>query len=341
MAAAGTRRASLLHRARTIAAAAVSACAAICLALAVTGPAAAADRIRLAVQKTGTVAWEMAVIKAKGLDAQAGLDLTIVELASPEAGKIAISGGSADIIVSDWLWVSRERALGAKLTLRPYSTGIGAVMVSANSPIRTLADLAGRKLAIAGGPLDKSWLLLQAAALRGGLDLKTKATIVFGAPPLIAEKAVQGEVDAALEFWNFCADLEGRGMRRAIEMLDVQKTLGATGAPVVTGYVFDETWAARNADALKRFFAMTDTAKNLIATSDEAWALVAPLTGAKDKAAQDIYRRRYAEGVPKRDIAAEEADARALYKVLSDVGGEALVGPARELQPGTFWRAGS
>ena len=99
---------------------------------------------------------------------QAGqLSLQVVELASPEAGKIALRAGNADIIVSDWLWVSRERALGAKLTFYPYSSALGAVMVPASSPIRTLADLKGRKLAVAGGPIDKSWLLLQAVAEAG------------------------------------------------------------------------------------------------------------------------------------------------------------------------------
>ncbi len=314
--------------------------AAFCLIPALQVPAAAGDHIRLAIQKTGTVAWELAVIKAKELDKQAGLDLDIVELASTDMGKIAISGRSADVIVSDWLWVSRERSLGATLTLRPYSTGIGAVMVARDSAIHALADLAGKRLGIAGGPLDKSWLLLQAAALGTGVDLKRQATIVYGAPPLIAEKAAQGELDAVLEFWNFCADLEGRGLRRAIDMLDIERGLGAAGAPVVTGYVFDEAWAAKNADALKRFFAMTDKAKDLIASSDEAWAIVAPLTGAKDAATQAIYRKRYAEGIPRRGVEAEEKDARALYKLLSDVGGEALVGPSKDLPPGVFWRGG-
>ncbi len=64
-----------------------------------------------------------------------------LELASPEAGKIALRGGSADVIVSDWLWVSRERQLGAKLTFYPYSNALGAVMVPDASPIKTLADL--------------------------------------------------------------------------------------------------------------------------------------------------------------------------------------------------------
>ena len=96
--------------------------------------------------------------------AQAGLDIETTELASTEAGKVALKGGSADLILSDWLWVARERALGDDLVFYPYSSTLGAVMVPANSPIKDIADLKGKKLGVAGGPLDKSWLLLQALA---------------------------------------------------------------------------------------------------------------------------------------------------------------------------------
>ena len=55
----------------------------------------AADSVRLAVPKTGTVAWELDVIRAHGLDKQAGINIVALELAAPEAGKIALRGGSA------------------------------------------------------------------------------------------------------------------------------------------------------------------------------------------------------------------------------------------------------
>ena len=130
-------------------------------------PATAADVIRIAAQKTGTLAWELAVIRAHGLDRQAGLDIVTTDLAAPEAGRIALRGGAADVILSDWLWVSRERALGGKLVFYPYSSALGAVMATPGSSIRALADLKGHRLAVAGGPLDKSWLLLQAALQAG------------------------------------------------------------------------------------------------------------------------------------------------------------------------------
>src|SRR5450759_3953467 len=89
----------------------------------------AAENIRIAVQKTGTFVWELAVIRAHGLDKQADLSIAVTELASPEGGKIALRAGNTDMIVSDWLWVSRERALGAKLIFYPYSSELGAVKV--------------------------------------------------------------------------------------------------------------------------------------------------------------------------------------------------------------------
>src|SRR5204862_8083732 len=116
-----------------------------------------AETIRLGIQSAGTVAWELATICAHGLDKRGGLDIATLELASPEAGKIALRAGSADLIVSDWLWVSRERTLGAKLVFAPYSSAVGAVMVAAASPAKSLADLSGKSLAVAGGPIDKSW----------------------------------------------------------------------------------------------------------------------------------------------------------------------------------------
>jgi NitT/TauT family transport system substrate-binding protein len=300
----------------------------------------AADRIRIAAQKTGTLAWELDIIKAHGLDREFGLSIETTELASTEAGKIALKGGSVDLIVSDWLWVARERALGDKLVFHPYSSTLGAVMVPADSPIRAIADLNGKKLAVAGGPLDKSWLLLQALALRSGLNLKTQASIVYGAPPLLSQKALQGEFDATLTFWNFCAGLEAKGFRRAVGMDEVMKGLGARGPVAIVGYVFDSGWAARNRPAIERFFLAARKAKETLATSPAEWRKLAPRIGVSDAKGLDIYRQRYLEGLPRRAVADEAADAVSLYRVLAEIGGRDLVGPARELDPGTFHRAG-
>jgi NitT/TauT family transport system substrate-binding protein len=323
------------HRGGTWARALCGAIAALALGAA---PATAADTIRIAVQKTGTLAWELAVIRAHGLDRQAGLDIVTTDLAMPEAGKIALRGGSADVIVSDWLWVSRERALGGKLVFYPYSSALGAVMAAPRAQIHALADLKGHSLAVAGGPLDKSWLLLQAALKQDGVELKTQANVAYGAPALLAAKTLRGEFDATLNYWNLCAELEAKALRRVAGIEDILPRLGARGASAMLGYVLDERWAAQNRDAVGRFIAVTRKAKDALATSDDEWRRIAPLAGVADAAALKILRDRYRAGIPRRPIADEEADARVLYGVLARLGGAELVGPAPELAAGTFYR---
>ncbi len=307
------------------------------IALALATPALAADTLRIAVQKTGTVSWEIAVAKARGLDKAADLDIQTQELGSTEAGKIALQGGAADMIVSDWLWVARERALGDDLKFTPYSTALGALMAPKDSTIASLADLKGRSIGVAGGPIDKSWLMLRALARKSGFDPAKDSRPEFGAPPLIAEKLAQGETDSALEFWNFGADLEARGFKRVLEMVDVEKALGAKGAVAITGYVFKAEFAKGHAPALKRYFDMLAKARAALAESADAWAPIRARVGAKDDATFDLYRRRYLDGVSTRPVADVAMDAHALFKSIAEVGGPDLVGGATDLDPDAFY----
>jgi len=84
---------------------------------------------------------------------------------------------------------------------------------------------------------------------------------------------------------------------------------------------------------------MTRKAKQLLVTSDAAWDKIAPLTGTADATLLKTYRERYRDGIPRRSITEEEQDARVLYRVLAETGGRDLVGPAAELDPGTFYHA--
>jgi NitT/TauT family transport system substrate-binding protein len=146
-------------------------------------------------------------------------------------------------------------------------------------------------------------------------------------------------MDATLNYWNFCAALEAKGFRRVASIEDLLPKLGARGRTAMIGYVFDEKWANANQDKIARFIAMTRTAKEILSTSDAEWEKIAPLTGAPDAATLRAYRDRYREGIPRRPVADEEADARILYRVLAEIGGRELVGSARELDSGTFYHA--
>ena len=312
----------------------------LCLLVAI-NPARAAEILRIGSQSTGTFAWQLDVIRRHGLASAAGLDLKISEFASPDAAKLALNGGAVDIAVVDWLWVARARTLGAKLLFYPYSSAVGAVMVKSDSPLRKIEDLKSHVLAVAGGPLDKSWLIVQAAALRQGIDLKRGTTLEYGAPPLISQKLQQGEAEAALNFWNFCASLETQGYRRIFEVRDAEAALGLTEPVALIGYAFSEQFVADHRSTIDRFIEVTRQANDIMLHSDPEWDTLRPLMHAEDDNAFKAYRDRTREGMPRRSIAAEAADAKALFKALATIGGPELVGPAQELDPGLYYRPAS
>lgn len=296
------------------------------------------ERIRIAVLKFGTVNWELDVIRHHGLDRAEGIILDVVELASKSATAIALQGGGADAIVTDWIWVSRQRNEGRDFTFVPYSAAVGALVVPGNSPIRNLADLERKRLGIAGGPLDKSWLLIRALAERRyGIDLDTTVDKVFGAAPLLSHQIESGKIDAVITFWHYAARLEAKGMRRLIGINEVAHALGiAVNVPMV-GYVFREAWAAEHEDAVVGFTRASRKAKEILRTSDAEWERLRPLAMAENDATLKALRDGYRAGIPTAWGDAERADAVRLFVVLRELGGEQLVGPGKQLADETFW----
>ncbi|WP_054774205.1 ABC transporter substrate-binding protein [Methylogaea oryzae] len=140
---------------------------------------------------------------------------------------MALLSNSVDLIVSDWIWVSRQRENGADFSFAPYSASHGVLIVPPASPIKDLSDLAGKRLGVAGGGLDKNWLLLRALYQeKYGQDLEKAATVVFGAPPLLNEQLQQGKLDALLDYWHYAAKLEGKGYRPLLNGQDLMHQLG-------------------------------------------------------------------------------------------------------------------
>lgn len=297
-----------------------------------------AGTVKIGVLKFGTVSWELDVIRQHGLDAAEGVDLEIVELATNNAISVALQAHAVDVIVTDWLWVSRQRADGATFTFAPYSTSVGSLVVPADSAIQSLADLSGKRLGIAGGPVDKSWLVIRALAQkRHGLDLDAEVEKVFGAPPLLNEQIELGEIDAVINNWNFVAQLEAKGFRPLLGAAEAAKELGIASDVPLLGYVFDESWAAAHRDDILGLLRASRQAKQILADSDQEWERLKPLMRAPDEATFIALRDGFRGGIPQRWGEAERADAERLFGIMAALGGEELIGKSAALQPGTFW----
>jgi len=272
------------------------------------------------------------------LDKKYGLDLEVQKLAGPDAGKIGLQGDSLDLIATDWIWAARQNQSGAEYRFIPYSTQAGALMAPKDSALKTVADLKGKKLGVAGGPLDKNWVLLKAYAKKAaGLDLEKEATPVFAAPPLLNQQLAEGKLDALLNFWHYAAKLEIQGYRRVLDGREVLQGLGVSEPVPNLGYVFKQSFGAAHGAALDAFLKASAEARNLLCSHEEAWQKIAPLTQEQDPKQQDALRKEYCAGFVKQWTNTERQAVAKIYTVLRQTGGEELAGKAETLPEGIFW----
>lgn len=316
----------------------IAAAAALSLAFA-TSAAARAELPEITVGnlENGTVAWELETIRERGLDRANGFTLKLLPLAGNPATQVAMQGGEVDTIVSDFLWVAQQRAAGADFVFLPYSTSVGGMMVRADSPIQALAELKGRKIGIAGGPVDKSWLILRAWSRRdGGEDIGAATQQVFGAPPMIMNALESGEVDAAINFWHFQAKMEAAGAREIIGVASAARDLGLDPGTPLLGYVLREAWIAENPGLARGLAAASWEAKRILSTDDAQWDRLRPIMNAADDAEFAALREGWRAGIPETQQV-DPAAAQRMFAVMAELGGDDLTGGLTELPGGLFW----
>jgi NitT/TauT family transport system substrate-binding protein len=300
-----------------------------------------APTLKVAVLKFGTVNWELDTITHHKLDAANGVSVQVQGMAGGSAAKVAFQGGEADVIVSDWLWVARQRAAGKDYVFIPYSKAVGGVLVGKDSPAQSVSDLKGSKIGIAGGPLDKSWLILRAYAEQSAsLDLAKQTEQVYGAPPLIFKSALSGDVDAAINFWHFMAKMEASGMRKLVDIADAAKALGLDPETPLLGYVVKGEMLRENADAINGFAAASRAAKTMLAGDDAEWDRLRPRMNAKTDAQFDALKAGFRAGIPANQPI-DEVAAGKMLKLMVHLGGEKLLGQATTLPEGTFYSSGN
>lgn len=297
------------------------------------------EPIRVGVLKFGTVNWVLDVIKHHEFDKKRGVNLKVVPLGSKNATHVAIQGGAADLIVSDWIWVTRQRAEKRDYTFVPYSNAVGSLMVNPESSINSLEQLKGKKIGVAGGSVDKSWLLLSAYVQKQiGEDLSEWVKPSYAAPPLLNQLALRGDLDGALNFWHYTARLQASGFKSLVSIPQVLNELGIERPIPVIGWVFSESWADENSSATQGFLEAVQDAQTLLAESDEEWLRIKPKMKAENELIFTTLKDAFRTGIPTCFGDAEKQAARSAFVILAKLGGEKLVGKSKELNQGTFWK---
>jgi len=313
----------------------------VLFSLSATSASAETQMLRVAVLEFGTVNWELDTIKHHGFDTQNGFAMEIQGVAGNSAAQIAFQGGVADAIVSDWIWVARQRAAGKDYVFIPYSKAVGGMMVPASSPVQTLADLKGKKIGIAGGPVDKSWIILRAYAEQvHGMDLAAETEQIFGGAPLIYKSALNGELDGAINFWHFQAKMEAAGMRSLISVSEAAQALGLDSETPLLGYVVKGELLREHPELVQGLAKASRGAKELLAVDDGEWDRLRERIKAKNDSEFEALKAGFRAGIPAVG-SVDEAAASKLLSIMARLGGSELVGEATELPKGLFINIGS
>ena len=144
----------------------------------------------------------LVVAREKGFFADEGLEVELIAPADPNDPPKLVAAGRADVAVSYQPQLHIQVAEG--LPLRRFATlvatPLNCLVVLADSPVRGIADLAGRKVGFSVGGFEDALLGAMLAGVGLGIDDVTLINVNFSLSPSI----VSGQVDAVIgAFRNF------------------------------------------------------------------------------------------------------------------------------------------
>jgi putative hydroxymethylpyrimidine transport system substrate-binding protein len=262
------------------------------LALAGAAPAMAQDRLTVLLD------WfvnpdhaPLIIARERGFFAAHGLEVQLIAPADPNDPPKLVAAGQADIAVSYQPQLHLQVAEGLPLrrigTL--VATPLNSLVVLADGPILSIADLAGRKVGFSVGGFEDAVMGAMLARHGLGLDSVELVNVNFALSPAL----ITGQVDAVIgAFRNF-----------ELNQMDIIERPGRAFYPEEEGVpAYDELIYVAHLDnlgdpRLRRFMAAVEAATHwLMNHPDEAWAIFAASDSDLD---DELNRRAWADTLPR------------------------------------------
>ncbi|MDB5654697.1 MAG: hypothetical protein JWQ94_2310 [Tardiphaga sp.] len=228
--------------------------------------------IRMMLNPAGTMSLVPFVIQKYKLDAKYGFKFETVPYTNANTATAAMQSKSAEMIVYEWLATARIIDGGIPVVgVAPFMTYINTVLVPVDSPIKTLADLKGKKLGV-HSKVSFDWLIMQAAAKQQfNIDLAKEVNIQEAAAPLLRGSIENGQLDAT-QMWNsLAADMIASGKYK--DMLTIRAITEGMGIPTVPYLFFGirADYAKEHPDNVKAFVAAYQDVYDILKTDDKVW----------------------------------------------------------------------
>lgn len=208
------------------------------------------------------------IAKERGYFTKAGLNVDVVAPANPADPPKMVAAGRADVAISYQPQLHLNVHQGMKLvrvgTL--VSTPLTCLVTLADGPIKSVADLKGKKVGFAVPGVQE--VLLDAMLRHNGLDPKAieRVNIGFSISPALMSKQVAGVIGAFRNFELNQLNIEGSAGRCFFPENE--------GIPAYDELIYVANPETMNKDRIRRFLAATELGAQFILNSPkESWEI--------------------------------------------------------------------
>ena len=231
------------------------------------------------------------VAQERGYFSARGLDVEIVAPADPNDPPKLVAAGRADIAVSYQPQLYVQVAAGLPLTRfgTLIATPLNTLLVLEDGPVKSIADLKGRKIGFSVGGFEDA--LLRAMLARHGLSLDdiTLVNVNFSLSPALLAGQVDAVIGAYRNFELNQMDIEGyRGRAFYVE---------EHGVPSYDELILVANPEHMNRAILRRFLdALEDGVQYLVNHPEESWKL---FIRGRSELDDELNRRAWRDTLPR------------------------------------------
>lgn len=248
--------------------------------------------VRFGVNASGGQTEVLDAVKAYNLDRKYGFAVQEVDLTAPGQQYVMFRADAIDVSPGTFVDLLRQRKAGVALAAFHGFQGYNNyIVVKPASPIRSFADIKGKRMGEFGTTF-LDWLILRAAGKKAyGFDVEQDTTLVQGTPPLLNQLMARGEVDAMLQFSSLTlGPIQSGDQRLVVDVPSLMRTAGFNPNAFNSNWNVAERWNAGHPGALRRLSAMIDEAYLKLKTDDALWPAIAAKIGFTDPAVVVAYR---------------------------------------------------
>ncbi len=247
----------------------------------------------------GTQRFPIYAMRTRGIADKYNLKVEEIPVSGPQAQYTAMQTGDFQVATTAWFPVVLMRAQGYKFTIVfPVSSYTDDIVVPADSPLKSMADLKGKRVGISGGPASSgTWIFRTEAVRFFGFDPMKEARVQFGAAPLLTGLMENNELDAVLiQNPQVVRLLETKKFRSLASFGDIWREKTGQDVMLVT-IVMNEDWAKANREIAKRFVAAFKESAEYLKAHAEVWPEVAEQIGIKTATGAKLLQERTAKSL--------------------------------------------